>query len=832
MWELSWLLQKGKVPAWNTFLDDFSKVASIWVVFVPDLFRQCGKGFKSAALAVFKELPRQLLGFLERDTVAPDEWNVRRELLLQQLFGMTQKEFFEHVENMSSIVAKDGTKITFFETFTNLARSLSDRMQNLERIWQLAKVSRRKKLMEDLRGQYQDDRELRQAVVDEEARMLQEKLLQFVHETFVAANAAPLCDLVLAKATIRQHMEGYNALREKAVEAFTRDLAEKNPIRSRVSTWVSRQQSAFLAQWTEDNPIDVVINRWKFTGQQQVLLEANLSLPVKDVIESRTIKVARRTFEHSFRIWRPSRWIITRHEYSSNINGENVWHYSVSKHKTVQISSSTPFWRFQNMFVRMGAFFNNGLFFFAANSIFGPFGIRSLFGLEEFRPDRTVDQNTGEIVPTGPSFATWFGRIRSLWRHISASREQFEAIPDRGLIGKGLQRVFNVAWNYGIKGVIGTVGAFVGHLGMVAVNTAVSVVALATSPLWSIASPILIYLFSMLIYDVDACSMHPVFPLFQLVIWRFLIKGVLRAIFSPLLAVGGMAFSSLIALGSVLRWLGRKTWDSLLFYLILKHRSRVPNGDTFLARRTAGPGLSMKYVQRIPTSLALLMIEYQLEMLRVQTFRRGVETEINAPLRRLEAYFAPYRAVGLVSDSSHNKIRSFNETRNKLINRLNKAIENHMKNLIVSGPIHNETLRLTDEDLAEALEMGADIIEKAFKSETIQLDPMFWSNKDLVVDDYHGLASWLLRDSFTERILVPLEENDRNGFRTEVDHLSFQKFFTTIRDARPRDDLEKVQVHHARYNDALFPPTKVVIINPCQLNQNYEQERFIVLTKQ
>ena len=45
----------------------------------------------------------------------------------------------------------------------------------------------------------------------------------------------------------------------------------------------------------------------------------------------------------------------------------------------------------------------------------------------------------------------------------------------------------------------------------------------------------------------------------------------------------------------VVRRSGRGMWDSLMFYMVIKSRGRVPSKDSFVARRTAGPGLASQY---------------------------------------------------------------------------------------------------------------------------------------------------------------------------------------------------------------------------------------------
>ena len=47
-------------------------------------------------------------------------------------------------------------------------------------------------------------------------------------------------------------------------------------------------------------------------------------------------------------------------------------------------------------------------------------------------------------------------RLRALWRHVRRSRAAFESEPETGLIGKGFTRHLNRAWNYIVKGALGS----------------------------------------------------------------------------------------------------------------------------------------------------------------------------------------------------------------------------------------------------------------------------------------------------------------------------------------------------------------------------------------
>lgn len=208
--------------------------------------------------------------------------------------------------------------------------------------------------------------------------------------------------------------------------------------------------------------------------------------------------------------------------------------------------------------------------------IYGPFGLRSLFGLSDFQPDRTVDSRTGELKPTGSEYTTWFGRISALWKHIAKSRRDFESAPNEGFFGKGFVRPFNIVWNYVCKGVIGTLFTFFGHPLLTIVQTVVSGALILTSPLWSLLHGVATYLWSVFIYDVDAPDTTVGLPFFQILVWRCIMKGLGQMIFAPLVAFGNVLLGVLAITGSSLRWTGRTLWDLLIFNTFIRFQGRIP----------------------------------------------------------------------------------------------------------------------------------------------------------------------------------------------------------------------------------------------------------------
>ena len=128
--------------------------------------------------------------------------------------------------------------------------------------------------------------------------------------------------------------------------------------------------------------------------------------------------------------------------------------YLLQKETVLHNSTKNPFWRWTNFCYRTWSWTLNFLFFFAVVLPWcSPFSLHAFFYLHQFMPDYEVSQVNGSLHKKPSSIThTLASRLRSLWRHISKSRTDFEAKPDRGLLGKSVLRHFNRFTNYILKG--------------------------------------------------------------------------------------------------------------------------------------------------------------------------------------------------------------------------------------------------------------------------------------------------------------------------------------------------------------------------------------------
>ena len=94
-------------------------------------------------------------------------------------------------------------------------------------------------------------------------------------------------------------------------------------------------------------------------------------------------------------------------------------------------------------------------------------------------------------------------RLGSIWRFVREKRRSFEQIPDKGLIGKSVQRFFNRIWLYLIVGFFGTLSLSLIFPPLCIVTSTLSLCFGLLSPVWYPVLSLIQHLAFILIYDWD-----------------------------------------------------------------------------------------------------------------------------------------------------------------------------------------------------------------------------------------------------------------------------------------------------------------------------------------
>jgi hypothetical protein len=428
---------------------------------------------------------------------------------------------------------------------------------------------------------------------------------------------------------------------------------------------------------------------------------------------------------------------------------------------------------------------------------------------------------------TRPKFQTLVSRIRSLWSNVSDSIDKFEQIPDRGLIGKSTQRVFNRIWNYVFKGFIGTLGCIlIIPISSIVLSTASILIALL-SPIWVPLLSLLSFLVSALIWDFDApfrSFTSNISVLSNIIFWKFLICGLAQIIAALLSSIIFLPASSLaVAIVACLRRFFRASWDTIMFYLIIKPQARVPSSNTFVALRRSGPGLASNYFYQAKPEQILAAVEFKIEQNMINSYVSHVSDLIEKPLKDYELFFN-----GIFNPFSYqldtNILSNYTKMRAKHLN-WKKTYENIaskrisiLENAISDSNLH--TIRLKSSDLAILIAKTSKLLKK--HTENFILPYRGLSNKEffdeLKIDenDWQTYSEKFLEDIFGDGILTPIEDTDVY-FSLHVNHLDLTRYTEMIAKAEPRDDFDSIKLDYkpeSKFLNIVEPNQEMKIFNP------------------
>lgn len=835
-WDLNNFLQKGKHATRETFRDGVCFTAECFVIHIPDfLWRSDGFSFVEGvkSLASILKVFGHIIGWSERITTSKHRHKYSLQLTTLLSILLSEEDNTEDFKNqlkdgtVTSFITVDGVKI-YITNFRDIKAKLKEPFSQFSSEWLANKALRRKTLSDFLLQDYPDPMLRAQEVVNIEAKQEQEAIFSMIYDTLSEEEAQRICSMISAMIIIREKLESYRKTRNNALTVYSKELREKHIILSRSHKWLSRKTSLYMKQWSKDHPIEEWISQISTlltpSTQEKYLFDKNLEIASEVSQELKALtSVPAHVFNWNFRIWRPKNWKVTRSEYKS---GDNThYEYTVDKYTHYETTTYYPGWRISKMFISIAQYFNNGLFGLVANTVYGPYGLRSLFGLDDFQPDKTIDSKTGELKSCGSKYTTWFGRIRKLWRHIIQSRHEFESAKDEKMFGKSLVRPFNCFWNYVIKGAFGTVLAFLYHPIVTIANVLISGALTLTSPVWSVLSSIFVYIWNLFIYDGTTGSF---FPIPKTILYDFLIKGVGRMLLAPVVTLGTAALAALAYAWNLLRYGCRSLWDGLVFYTFIRPFARIPNRDGFSARRVRGPGLGMTYYQEISPELGLISIRYQLETEQMTIYRVNQHQCIEEPLNNLNNYLSQFRQVGLVPDYEFRLYQRLKANQDNAKKALNKAIDDHNKSLIVKGFSQNSSIRFTRESLKYVLDAGEVVCRDFCKQSFFDRNPYYWSSKNIIEGDYRELAVYYLKQSFRSCIVEPIEDA-AEGFRTKVDHPSFKEYLKVFSKGDFRSDLDRVVNNESFVAEMTYPSPNISVITPDNLDVSEEVSSYVTI---
>lgn len=334
-------------------------------------------------------------------------------------------------------------------------------------------------------------------------------------------------------------------------------------------------------------------------------------------------------WEEERRIWLATNW---RKEYDDR---RNIWRLT-SKYEDKIVGASFLFCRFWLFAVAYFTYVSNAAFGLWVMMFHGPLSLRALFGCSNYHYIDDISKDTGEPIPGDRHITPFAMYLREIWTSVAESRAEFEALPDVGFLGKSCMRVFNVFWNYIIVGLCGTLLVVLFMPVLCIGSFFLSLVLLVACPVWVPVWLVVARVWQLVVYNKRA--MFKWFPLITLMLYA--VFQLLLLVICLLIVVSIPLFSLLILLWGALVYVLRGVWDTIMYYLVISPRARIPAADSFVAKRIAGPGLTEHYYYSIQVSDVLLVLQVQLEKYEMEFYRQWIQEFINKPKAEFNAFVA------------------------------------------------------------------------------------------------------------------------------------------------------------------------------------------------
>jgi len=493
--------------------------------------------------------------------------------------------------------------------------------------------------------------------------------------------------------------------------------------------------------------------------------------------------------------------ILRARDYTIHFDKETGY-YSQQTHNTIEVKPDHWGWRKEAFIARNSEIFHTIARFSYKTMFHGPFCYKALLP-RPFPAGKELDNWTGQLHPSKKTYPTMISRIKNIWKSVKKSRTEFEQETDLGFLGKGISRAFNVTWNYLIKGALGSTLVLISYPPIV-IGSAIFSVALAGLNFFiAPIAAVLKQLTCWFAYDIDlkANSEKPYLPVFSIIAFNggsFLVRSsvalIISFLISPITAaaiyLGGTSISSL-----------GNAYDRIMFNTIVKPFGRVPQSNSFFARRIAGPGLDRHHVYTIGKSHVLTVLQLELEKEALAEYQSITAKQLLIPQQLYDEFVQ--QVVSPISQSE-----CYNATIEKSTRLLHLELLSAVQRKSEGFPTLSQVEQILpkvrmplvelEKTLHEAETLVKDFVQKKIFRDQYQnneeLVHGYWKKNILAEGDWAGLTNLKLSKRFSSDFLLPLADEE-SIVRLEVQQSAqIMNFLEMICSNDPHDDLEKVSV--------------------------------------
>lgn len=774
IWQVSSLLLSGKNNLKNSLYNGLALTCEIIFVNIPILITN-NKYFN-----IFNSVKNIIDGFWYCSHLFFGQKNMILKnsdyAVTKQMKEFTRKKIIEElIENKNNLkeqliinaCSSDNIIITSQEYFL-IIKKLEQPYYKLKEIWYTSQITRRNNFSLKYQNQGYEGHELHKKITNAESELMIEEMINMISQNLSLDESEKLINLLKSVYLLRRVILQYRRDLSIVKEEHHKDLCKNHPILSRSLTWVKKQMDDFEENWIKNNSLDKLIYDLvkQLSGQEKIIMQKNLAVinstdykMLKTKLQTEKIPADKYNFK--FQIWDPKKWHV--------INNQIIMYTSITN------TSSYFGWRLGNLALRSIEYLNNGCYFLVNNLLNGSFGIKSLFSINEFTSSFGLAMN-GKLTLINK--ITMIGRIMNLYRNIGQSRKNFEENGENSIISKKITRPFHVLWNYLIKGILGGFLISIGQPLVTLIKCIVSIIGLASSPIWSFMASIFVYLINIFVYDKSNSDVKW-FPLMRAIFINIFFKGMgqstiatMAIIYDSILAIGILSF---VLIGTFIKY----GYDYGMYHLVLKKNAKIPKNDDFLVKKI--PDTNYNYYL-LDYQTVLIFLHSYLIRLEMDAYKDQMKHRINEKINILIQYTEQFKCLGLTMNYYHERFQRFTTTRNQLDQYLEKMVKNSQKN---TNHINMYNIKMNRNNLAAAIKQGAELC-KLFVYEHIlsRLDESsresFWISKKLEKDNWVGLSIYCYRAIFNNDIMIPSEEFHTKKVRTITQNENTKHYIKTL----------------------------------------------------
>lgn len=486
-----------------------------------------------------------------------------------------------------------------------------------------------------------------------------------------------------------------------------------------------------------------------------------------------------------------------------NIGTEESPHWVINIQDTHEMNTAKLGWKFKVLGLRSHSWFRNVDFAVAISNLWeGPLGLQSMFRRKPYKVLTGVKRETGEAIYK--RLNTMTSRFAETLKWGQENIENFERQPDNGEFPKRWVRPLVYA-----RAGLGVGVGFLAYGPVSLIGTTLN--AIASSAYIAASIPVsgtvgVLGWVGDIVLDRTPGKEDEVRSIVTEA-GRFLFPGVAQAAgaLGATVAIhpGGSAGTALLTgIGAGAMW----TWDAVFFNTYWRHLGRVPVKEKgWTVRHVAGPGKASQYYFQIPHELSVVAANAWLEDILLGQYKSDAEKTLNQATKLYSQYESHLLASVLGTDG--NGESNVGIGKNYIESQVEESVKDFKQELEQQVRlVRKETKSVLDLRLKDMIKFEKAELLMAIQKTSLLLEDRvskryfsnlgeneiekFWSNKDLLRNDWVGLSKRVLSKLFGSSILEPLEDSD---FALEVDR-SWDNFFDRLDDGRLFEDSDLVVV--------------------------------------